>query len=373
MNILFTYTNLLNPTKGGVGRVADTLARYFVMCGYKMYYLNSEFNVKDDYAFPAEVYTLPNPIFNSKSNRQFYHSLLNKLAIDVIVNHDASNNSSKLWLNIGDHPAKKISIYHTAPLHGLNRGKSYGHFANIIIRKLRVIKYRIALKSLLKNTDKLVVLSEQFKKGIQKELGISSSKIVSISNPCVFNKYHSEIKKKQVLFVGRIDWYSKRTDKMLSIWSRLFNKHPDWELLILGDGPDRKKTETLAKKLQLGNVLFKGFVNPETFYEQASIICLTSNHEGFPMVLPEAMHYGVVPIAFNNWASLTDVIQHEETGLVVDSNDMDDFVIKLDYLMSNEKERKRMALNAKAYVQKFHVDVIGLQWMELIKLSMDND
>lgn len=354
--------------------MADTLARYFGENGHNMYYLNFQYDEKDEYEFPAKIYTLPDPDFYSSANMRFYHQLLDDLAIDIVVNHDASNKRSGFWLNTGKHPAKKISFYHTSPLHGLNRDSGHGVFVNYVMRILRGVKYKMAILSLLKKSDKLVLLSGEFEKSIQKKLKLKSHKIVPISNACIFDTLQSTTtKKKQVLFVGRVDWSSKRTDKMLRIWANLFNKHPQWELLILGDGPDRKKTELLAKKLELKNIVFKGFVDPEPYYKQASIICLTSDYEGFGLVMVEAMQFGVVPIAFNNWVSLKDVIVHEHTGLVVNANDMHDFIAKLDHLINDENERERMALNAKEYVQKFHIDVIGPQWLELLKSCMNND
>lgn len=373
MNILFAYRNWLNPNRGGVGRVADTLAKYFAENGHNIYYLNFEYDDKDDYLFPAKIYTLPHHEFYSNTNLRFYHRLLDNLAINIVVNHDASNKRSSFWLNTGKHPAKKISFYHTDPLHGLNRATGYGELGNNLVRKLRIIKYRSAMSMLLKESDKLVVLSETFKKNIEKELMLNTSKIVPISNPCVLRTKQASVnKKKQVLFVGRLDWSSKRPDKMLRIWKHLFQKHPDWEMLVLGDGPDRVRTKDLAKELKLKNIVFKGFVDPEPYYNQASIICLTSDYEGFGLAMVEAMQFGVVPIAFNNWASLSDIIEHKKTGLIVNSNHIADFVAKLNSLMTDDREWKRMSLNASAYVQKFHIDVIGPQWLDLLKSCINN-
>ncbi|SMO50015.1 Glycosyltransferase involved in cell wall bisynthesis [Saccharicrinis carchari] len=374
MNILFAYKNWLNPNRGGVGRVADTLARYFVDNGNRVYYLNHEYDKEDNYVFPAKIYTLPDTDFFSDRNLRYYQSLLRKLCIDIIVNHDASNHRSPFWLNTGLYPAKKISFYHTDPLHGLSRDIGYGKLANYILSKLRAVKYRIAMQSLLKHSDKLVVLSGEFKRNLQKNLMLNTSRIVPISNPCVFRKPQPlKAKKKQILFVGRLDWTSKRPDKMLRIWSSLFRQHPDWELLILGDGPDRQKTEKLARELELNNIVFKGFVDPEPYYKQAAVICLTSDYEGFGLAMAEAMQFGVVPVAFNNWTSITDIVIHEENGLVAKSNDGHDFTIKLNRLMSNEKDRMRMALNAIEHVQRFHINVIGPQWMALLNSCLNND
>lgn len=55
-------------------------------------------------------------------------------------------------------------------------------------------------------------------------------------------------------------------------------------------------------------VVFTGWQDPESFYRDASILCLTSDFEGWGMVLTEAMTFGAVPVAFNSYAAITDII-----------------------------------------------------------------
>ncbi|GAF03246.1 glycosyltransferase [Saccharicrinis fermentans] len=373
MNILFVYQNWLNPNRGGVGRVADSLAMYLVQNGHRVYYLMHEYDENDTYKFPAQIFTLPHGDFFSATNVQFYHHVLHEKHIDIVLNHDASNERSKFWLETGASKARKVSLYHTDPLHGLNRNMRLGKVVQICVKALKIFGYRKVIGTLLKNSDKLVLLSQEFKKNMSKELKINSSKIVAISNPCVFEEVKfNNPKKKQILFVGRLDWSSKRPDIMLRIWSHLYRIYSDWELLVLGDGPDRVKTQELARELKLERIFFKGFVKPEPFYKEASIICLTSDYEGFGLVMPEAMQYGVVPIAFNNWPSLKDIVVDGENGVIARQNDIPDFVAKLELLMSDATQRASIALRAKDSVKKFHIGVIGPQWIELFKTSIKN-
>lgn len=380
MNILFCYKNWLNPVLGGVPRVCDILAKYFTGLGHKLYYLNYEYDEKDKYAFPAKIYQLPDPDFFSDANLAYYHELLYELSIDIIINHDSSNDRSKLWLNTGNHPAKKISLYHTDPLIGLNRAINLsGNFRSFLFKTfphtvhfLKVIKKKREFGFLLKNSAKIILLSDEFIKLIIKELKINSPKIEAISNPIIsYNIQGSDIKKKQILFVATIEFSPKRPDTMLNIWSGLQNKYNDWKLLFLGDGPDKIKVEEMSRSMGLKNVRFEGFVDPVPYYKEASIICMTSDYEGFGLVLIEAMQFGVAPITFNNWISIKDIITDEETGILVPTNDIPDFITKLDNLMSDDALRNRISLSAKEYVEKFQIEKIGQQWIKLFENMMN--
>lgn len=50
-------------------------------------------------------------------------------------------------------------------------------------------------------------------------------------------------KKKQVIYSGRLDYF-KRVDILLKIWQKIFRKAPDWELVIIGDGPEKRTWKT---------------------------------------------------------------------------------------------------------------------------------
>ena len=369
----------MNPNSGGVQRVSDTLAKYFVSKGHRLFYLTFNYDANDNYVFPSKIYHLPDSIFFSDLNLTYYHKLLSELSIDIIINHDASNNRSKLWLNSGKQSVKIISLYHTDPLHGINQfvglSRSIGNqfsgtlilkYLSGVFRYFKILRKKNEIRYLLNNSDKLVLLSDEFKKQIFNELKISSLKISAISNPFVLRTYQiNAAKKKKILFVARFELSVKRHDQILKVWSFIQNKYTDWELLFLGDGPDRNKVEEMARSLNLKKVRFEGFVDPDEYYSEASIICMTSDYEGFGLVLLEAMQYGVVPIAFNNWASLKDIIVDDFTGLLVKSGDLSGYSEKLAKLISNDVLRNSIAANAREYIKRFQIDAIGPKWLTL--------
>jgi glycosyltransferase involved in cell wall biosynthesis len=157
----------------------------------------------------------------------------------------------------------------------------------------------------------------------------------------------------------------KRPDSALRIWASLEAKFPEWELIFLGDGPDRVCVENLSNSLNLVHVKFKGFVDPLPFYRESSILCMTSDYEGFGLALAEAMQFGVVPIVFDNWSSLKDIIIHNETGLLIPQGDMAGYGENLELLMKDDHLRKRLSDNAKVFVRKFSIDEIGKKWLNL--------
>lgn len=62
----------------------------------------------------------------------------------------------------------------------------------------------------------------------------------------------------------------------------------------------KNKFRESSKKMNLQRLVFAGYIsNMEPYYQNASIICLTSNFEGWPLCLTEALSYGVIPISFN--------------------------------------------------------------------------
>ena len=142
--------------------------------------------------------------------------------------------------------------------------------------------------------------------------------MIAIPNPNTYPAQENTdfLKKKQILYVGRIEWRQKRVGRLIDIWKRIYKKFPDWELVIVGDGPIRQDIGT--ESLKDGSGLFSPVGKTlRPFYRDASILCLTSDFEGWGMVLTEAMTFGAVPVAFNSYAAITDIIDDGKNGLLV--------------------------------------------------------
>lgn len=91
----------------------------------------------------------------------------------------------------------------------------------------------------------------------------------------------------------------------------------DWRLTFKGDGPDRSMLEKKANELGLRRGSFEGFKNPFEYYKRASILMLTSDIEGFPLVLAECMSFGIVLVVYASYPAVSDIITDGIDGVII--------------------------------------------------------
>lgn len=221
----------------------------------------------------------------------------------------------------------------------------------------------------IKNSDAVVFLSDRFLPIVDQMIGYHSNKVIVINNPNSFDEEETEDfgkKGKIVLWSGRLGYDMKRTDKMLTIWKQVYAKHADWKLFVCGSG-NSEYFKTICQRFNIKNVEFPGFVNMHEYYTKASVLCNTSVTEGWGLVLVEAMQYGCVPMAYNSYASVHDIIEDGENGYIIPAFNEKEYAQKLDLLMSDEELRLNMAAKGQESTKRFDPKVIAQQWIELFE------
>lgn len=228
--------------------------------------------------------------------------------------------------------------------------------------------YRIAYQS----ADHVVLLCQNFIKTYGVFAGIQDkSKYVVIPNALSFDvtpSFNKLSKQKVALIVARFDEPSKRLSLALGIWARV-KQDPvakDWALRIVGDGNDRGLYERIIHDEHIPDVSLEGRQDPIPYYNEASIFLMTSRSESWGLTLTEAQQMGVVPIAFDTYASLRDIISDDENGVVIEEGDIDSYVNRMKKLMSDKNSRQRMAKQAIASSQRFSKERIAEMWWELL-------
>ena len=175
-------------------------------------------------------------------------------------------------------------------------------------------------------------------------------------------------KQKEVLIVARFDEPSKRLSLALRIWARVKQDSvaKDWALQIVGDGNDRKLYERIIHNEHIPDVFLEGRQDPIPYYKKASIFMMTSRSESWGLTLTEAQQMGVVPIAFDTYASLRDIITDNENGVVIEEGDIDSYVNRMKTLMSDKKLLERMAKQAITSSERFSQERIAEMWWKLL-------
>ena len=220
------------------------------------------------------------------------------------------------------------------------------------------------------NSDKVVLLSGYYRDDfLQLVQRPNNGKVVAFANPLTYTEVGTGGVEKQnsVIYVGRLDFPSKRVDRVLRVWSRLERLHPNWQLTIVGDGTDKPRLLAMSQRLKLQRVSFAGHVNPLSYYQRAKMLLLTSNFEGTPMVIHEAMAHGVVPVVMGTFAGVQDMIQHQVDGMITRPFDIDHMVQMVERLMDDNALCENMSLAAMLRIQRHDNASIFEAWEKLIR------
>ena len=232
-----------------------------------------------------------------------------------------------------------------------------------------------SMRYIYKNSDRFMVLSPSFIDGFRKFTGLKrTEKLIVQPNPITIDipddTPELKNKQKEIIYVGRVDYNQKRVSRIIEVWSLLEHKFPDWKLLIVGDGPEKTHFENLSKELGLNRVRFEGFKQPRAYYERASMLILTSEFEGFPLVLAECMSFGVVPAVYGSYSAVYDIIEDGEDGFVIPKT-AEGFnaalmVEKMADIMATPEKMQSMSLAAIEKSKNYSIEKIYEQWMEVI-------
>lgn len=172
----------------------------------------------------------------------------------------------------------------------------------------------------------------------------------------------------QIILLARL-MPQKRIDLMMQVWARLAADFPDWQVKVLGEGMERANLEALRRELGIeSSFLMPGGVSDVRDELAASdILCLTSEYEGFGIVLIEAMQLGV-PVMAMEYVGVHDIIADGRDGVIVPFGDVEQYAARLRELMLSDERRRTLAENALFSVGKFDKEHVMEQWTHLFEL-----
>lgn len=174
--------------------------------------------------------------------------------------------------------------------------------------------------------------------------------------------------RKRLLAVGRLG-EEKRFAALIRVFSSLTKSAPDWELVILGEGPERDELEEYVRRLGLEEAVFlPGHIgNVSDWFRSADLYVLTSRFEGFPNALLEAMAHGLPAVAVDCLTGPRDIIRPEVDGLLVPPNDDGALTTALHRLMTDPVTRAALAARASEARVRFSLDSVAASWERLFE------
>ena len=210
--------------------------------------------------------------------------------------------------------------------------------------------------------DRLVVLTEE-----DKTYCSHCPTTSVIPNPITTPSLEvSPLSDKVILAVGRLD-NQKNFPELIDIWALIAKDYPDWKLRIVGEGYTDVR---ILKKVKEHGLEEQFELCPFTkeiqkHYLSASIYAMTSAFEGLPLVLVEAESMGLPLVSYACPCGPRDIIRDGQDGFLVEPGDKETFAARLRQLIEDEELRRRMGQAAKIHSQRFSLENVMKQWVDL--------
>ena len=207
-------------------------------------------------------------------------------------------------------------------------------------------------------------------------------RIYPMPNPLRFEPLNKEKydalfpNRKNILACGRVNT-QKGFDKLIIAFSKIAHDYPEWNVDICGEIENQayyQKLLELVKENDLqGRIVFLGpRSDVDAVMQSHSIFCLSSQNEGFPNVLSEAMANGLACVSFDIITGPSEIINDGLDGIIVEDQNESALASGLELLISNEDLRCSLGLHAIENIKRFEKDRIVNKW-ELFFSSIVND
>lgn len=338
---------------GGAERVTCNLANYLNENGYKVDVITMS-NAHDTYILNGGVNRF-NLLDEKERAGKIYNLKIRKKRLKeyVIKNQDVSCYVVML----------PITIFMLIRLKKLTGSKM------IISERNNPSSYKlyekIIMKYAAKKCDGLVVQTEEigkWYKNIKNKVVIPNA----INRDIIFPE-RSAVEKK-IVSVSRLE-KQKNIPMLIEGFARFHKKYSDYILEIYGKGSLEGELEELVKKHDLNDkIKFMGYVdNVAERIANATCFVLTSNHEGMPNALIEAMCIGVPCIATDcDGGGSREIIEDGKNGILIEKNDVDGLLESLEYVIGNGRVSDQLGKDAKKLKIKLSYECIYKKWLDYI-------
>lgn len=220
----------------------------------------------------------------------------------------------------------------------------------------------------LSHIPKLVTLSYSAAKELKSlNLKVKNSQIVMIPDPLPFSedsKIVSSLQNKNVVFVGRLS-HEKGVMRLLRIWEKISKELEGYTLSIYGEGNAKEEMRAYLNGSKCSrlkdSVKFKGFCKDlEKIYLNSDLLVMTSDTEGFGMVLIEAMYYGVPCISFDCPVSPKEIIA--DAGITIPCFDEEKYSKVVVTLLNDESRKQELHRKSIERARDYYINKIIESW-----------
>lgn len=226
---------------------------------------------------------------------------------------------------------------------------------------------RLARRLSARTCDRIVVLTELDREKWIRNLRCTNIDVIPNALAFPVPAQPAPRTSKTAVAVGRLTEV-KGFDVLLQAWVSVARVFPDWRLRIVGSGELLESLTRLRDQLGLRELvrLEPARSDIEAVYQDASLLCLSSRYEGFPLVLVEAMAYGLPIIATNCETGVRALLTHGENAQVSPVDDPAALARGIATVIGSPELADRLAEAGRRNVHRFAPDEIAARWERLL-------
>ena len=349
-NIGLYYSRYAN---GGVERVLSHLIEMFVEKGYRVILFTDECQETGEYDLPQEAIRV---VLNGKLQGFVYQWLIEFAAyileykLDILISHQSYwEGNYYLGYIAGMYGCRFITEIHN-------------NFSGFAFQNMSFFK------TLYQNIEKVVCLSET-DKTFWKLCGVDCS---YIPNPVRIKKFEEYSRKQcegnNVLWIGRLEQKQKNILDVLQVAYLVKKRIPSVKFHVVGSFSDRIIKDKFVKAREeldlLDTVILCGYhTQVLQFYFENDLMILTSNYEGFPMTIAEAMVCGCPIVSYE--LPYLEMFRVDKGVITVPTRDIEKMAYEVEELLLDTEKRNCMSREAREVIELFSDRSIIDKWEEL--------
>lgn len=164
--------------------------------------------------------------------------------------------------------------------------------------------------------------------------------------------------------VKRIDLFLRMAEKLIAK-----EQYPGLRFWVIGDGPLRIESETLARELGIADhVRFTGHIDSALPYLQSlDALIMCSDHEGTPMTILEAMQIGC-PVIAHDVGGLRELLDNGRCGELVSAQEPDAYAVAVQNLLQHDAPREKLVEAAKLRVSEtYSIEKTAQDYIDLYR------
>jgi len=347
-------------SNGGAERVLSTISQYLYQAG---------FEVHNIIMIDQVTYSFGGTLFNLGKLRNKSNNLCNKIKRFYSFKKYVEQEKFDLLIDFRFRVVYFQEffiykfIYKMPKIQTVHSGRFHSY----------LFKYKFLSNYFFKKIDKIITVSKEQQKLIEKELGFTN--IQTIYNPIDIgsikrfceNEKSLEFDFEYIVGIGRIA-VSKQFDKLIESYLLSQLIELNIHLVIVGSGPELENLEKLITEKDATKYIhcIGQIDNPYLIIKNAKFLVQTSLFEGFPMVLIESLSCETPVISFDCFSGPNEIITDCENGILVPNQDFTLLITAINKMAIDQDFYYYCKSNTIESVKKFDINYIGLEWRSLI-------